>query len=138
MRIINLKILLLCLLILYPFHVLAEVVDIDVHQLKEMMNKDVVVIDVRTPEEWKQTGIVQGSIPIMFFDEKRKPLADEWMAQATEYISPNEKVILICRTGNRSGVIGKYLVRQHGYQNVYNVKGGIVNWKKAGYKTVSP
>ena len=138
MRIGALIRLLLFLILVLPSLLFADDVDIDVHQLKQMMGEDVVVIDVRTPGEWSKTGIVEGSVPIMFFDEKRKPLAEEWMVQAAEYISPNEKVILICRTGNRSGVIGKYLVKHHGYQDVYNVKGGIVAWKKAGYKTVSP
>ncbi|MEM8844967.1 MAG: rhodanese-like domain-containing protein [Pseudomonadota bacterium] len=126
------------LIFLLPSAIFAEVVNIDIHQLKSMLKEDVVVIDVRTPGEWKSTGIVEGSIPIMFFDEKRKPLTKEWMQQASEHISPNKKLILICRTGNRSGAVGNYLVKQHGYQNVYNVKGGIVTWKKAGYTTVSP
>ena len=132
------RIYLLCFLLILPLTLLADVVDIDAHQLNEMMEQDVVIIDVRTPGEWQQTGIVEGSIPIMFFNERNQPLADEWLAQASEHVSKDKKLILICRTGNRSGVIANYLVKVQGYQDVLNVKGGIVSWKRAGYKTVKP
>ena len=114
----------------------AEVKDININELKALMLKGVTVIDVRTPGEWAQTGVVEGSIPIMFFDEKRKAHPKKWLNEASSYIQPENKVALICRSGNRSKVIGKYLVKQHGYQHVYNVKGGIISWVKHGNKTV--
>ena len=114
----------------------SEVKDITINELKALMSEGVTVIDVRTPEEWGKTGIVQGSIPIMFFDEKRKAHPREWLIAAANYIQPDKKVALICRSGNRSKVIGKYLVKEHGYQQVYNVKGGIISWVKHGNKTV--
>ena len=129
---------LLSIILLSPLMLLADVVDIDADQLNEMMEQDVVIIDVRTPGEWQHTGIVEGSIPIMFFNERNQPLADEWLAQVSEHISKDEKLILICRTGNRSGIIANYLVKAQGYQDVFNVKGGIVSWKRAGYTTVKP
>lgn len=114
----------------------AEVKDIGIDELKALMSEGVTVIDVRTPGEWAQTGIVDGSIPIMFFDEKRKAHPIKWLNSASSYIQPGKKVALICRSGNRSKVIGKYLVKHHGYQHVYNVKGGIISWVKHGNKTV--
>ncbi|MEM7304237.1 MAG: rhodanese-like domain-containing protein [Pseudomonadota bacterium] len=132
------KTMLAFIILIFPSLLIADVVDIDAHQLNEMMGEEVVIIDVRTPAEWQQTGIVEGSVPIMFFNERNQPLADEWMAQASEHISNDKKLILICRTGNRSGVIANYLVKVLKYPEVFNVKGGIVSWKRAGYKTVKP
>ena len=129
---------LLYIILLMPLSLLADVIDIDANQLNEMLEQDVVIIDVRTPGEWQQTGIVEGSIPIMFFNEKNQPLTDEWLAQAAAHVSEDKKLILICRTGNRSGVIANYLVKVQGYEEVFNVKGGIVSWKRAGYPTVKP
>ncbi len=114
----------------------AEVNDISSDQLKSLISSGVTVIDVRTPAEWHQTGIVEGSIPIMFFDEKRKPHPQEWLDQATKYVQPDEQVAIICRSGNRSKIIGNYLIKQHGFQSVYNVKGGIIRWVKDGNTTV--
>ena len=125
-----------CLIALSASVFSAEVKDINVNELKNLISEGVTVIDVRTPGEWNQTGIVEGSIPIMFFDEKRKAHPIEWMNQASDYIQPGDDVAIICRTGSRSKVIGKYLIRQHGFESVYNVKGGIVSWVKNGNKTV--
>jgi len=116
--------------------IFAEVVEIDEEGLKQLMAAGVPVIDVRTPGEWNKTGIVGGSIPIMFFDEKRKPQAQQWMQEAEEYIQPEREVAIICRTGNRSKTVADFLTNQHGYKKVYNVTGGITNWLAKGNKTV--
>lgn len=132
------KVYLAFVILLFPAVLQADVTNINAHQLNEMIEQDVVIIDVRTPGEWQQTGIVEGSIPIMFFNERNQPLADEWLAQAAEHAAKDQTLILICRTGNRSGVIANYLVKVQGYQDVINVQGGIVSWKRAGFKTVKP
>tara|TARA_R110002096_G_scaffold95817_4_gene214467 strand:+ start:1042 stop:1449 length:408 start_codon:yes stop_codon:yes gene_type:complete len=114
----------------------AEIAEVDAKGLEALMKSGVTVIDVRTPGEWKQTGIVEGSIPIMFFDERRKAHPQQWMQQASMHIKPESPVAIICRTGNRSKTVGTYLVKEHGYQNVYNVTGGIVGWLAKGNPTV--
>ena len=114
----------------------AEIAEVDAKGLEALMASGVTVIDVRTPGEWKQTGIVEGSIPIMFFDERRKAHPQQWMQQASMHIKPESPVAIICRTGNRSKTVGTYLVKEHGYQNVYNVTGGIVGWLAKGNPTV--
>ena len=116
----------------------AEISEVDVKGLEKLIASGVTVIDVRTPGEWKQTGIVEGSIPIMFFDEKRQAHPQQWMQQASEYIESNSPVAIICRTGSRSKAVGNFLVKQHGYQNVYNVTGGIKDWVISGNKTIKP
>ena len=131
----------ICLIVfLFIPHVAgAEVVDISINELQTMIeSEDVVLIDVRTPKEWRQTGIVEGSIPIMFFDEKRKPHAQEWMNQAAPYLESQREIILICRSGNRSKIIANYLIQQHGHARIYNVKPGIRQWLRLGHKTIAP
>ena len=131
---IRIFVLAFCLLISQT--VFAEVVEVDAEEFQKLIVSGVTVIDVRTPGEWKQTGIVEGSIPIMFFDEKRKPLTQQWMQEASKYIQPDSQVVLICRSGNRSRIIGNFLVKQHGYSNIYNVSRGIKDWMAKGNKTV--
>ena len=122
-----------------PLAIRAEVVDITIEQLQTLMvSEDVTIIDVRTPREWQQTGIVTGSIPIMFFDEKRRPHAEQWLQQVSIYTTPEQELVLICRTGNRSKIIANYLVKQQGYTRVYNVKDGIKHWLRLGHETVAP
>ncbi len=45
-------------------------------------------------------------------------------------------IYCFCRTGRRSGIATKYLL-SIGYRNVYNVAGGIVDWQRRGWETVS-
>jgi rhodanese-related sulfurtransferase len=47
-------------------------------------------------------------------------------------------VAIICRTGSRSKAVGNFLAKQHKYQNVYNVTGGIKDWVISGNKTIKP
>ncbi len=118
-------------------NVFAEVVQISTEQLKQLLASDVTIIDVRTPGEWKQTGVVEGSHLIMFFNEKRQPLTEQWMQQTSELISPDQELILICRSGNRSGMIANYLSKQHQFVRVYNVQKGIKDWIAKGNKTLA-
>ena len=43
-------------------------------------------------------------------------------------ISREKKVILYCRSGNRSGAVAQALETHHGFTNIYNLKGGILQW----------
>jgi adenylyltransferase/sulfurtransferase len=43
-------------------------------------------------------------------------------------ISKEKKVIIYCRSGNRSGAVAQALETHHGFTNVYNLKGGILQW----------
>ena len=36
----------------------------------QFVEKKMKIIDIRTPAEWRETGIIEGSYTIMFFDEK--------------------------------------------------------------------
>lgn len=114
----------------------AELIEVDNEGLEMLIDSGVTVIDVRTPGEWQQTGIVEGSIPIMFFNEKRKPLTQQWMQEVSKYVQPDDQLVLICRSGNRSRMIGNFLVKQHNYKNVYNVSRGIKSWIASGKQTV--
>lgn len=127
--------LLVCLLLLSKT-LFAEVVQINSQQLSKLLEAGVTMIDVRTPGEWKQTGIVEGSHTIMFFDERRQPRTQQWMQQISQLVTPEDELILICRTGNRSGLIANFLTKQYKFARVYNVQGGIKAWKAKGYQTI--
>lgn len=43
-------------------------------------------------------------------------------------VSKDKKVIVHCRSGARSGNVIKALEQQHGFDNLYNLKGGILAW----------
>ena len=101
--------------------------NLDNTQLKTLLEQGTPIYDVRRPEEWKQTGIVENSQLLTFVDASGR-LNPEFLPQFTSKINKGDPVILICRTGNRTGQLARYLVEELGYTNVYNVRNGITDW----------
>ena len=118
--------------------VFAQVGQVTNEQLKDMMNKDVVLIDIRRHEEWKQTGVVKGSHLITFFDNKGKYNINKWMAELNKVVKKDQPFVLICRTGSRTGQVSKFLDKKLMYKNVNNHTKGITSWIREGNKVVKP
>ncbi len=86
---------------------------------------EIVLVDIRTPPEWKETGVAEQAIPLdmtspAFIEGLQKVVAE----------NPGKPVALICRTGNRSSWLYGQL-RKAGLQSVVDVVGGM-----AGSRTV--
>lgn len=92
--------------------------EITASELKMMMDtkEDFLLIDVREPYEVEMENIGGVNIPV-----------GEAMGRQNE-INRDKKVIVYCRSGNRSGSIIQALERQAGFTNLYNLKGGILAW----------
>jgi rhodanese-related sulfurtransferase len=99
--------------------------------LERMVDEGALVVDIRRPEEWRQTGVIEGSYLITAFDEQGR-MTREFPALFGELIAPDQPVVLICRTGNRTDVLARMLIEQADYQQVYNVTRGITSWMAAG------
>ncbi|MBD1545317.1 FKBP-type peptidyl-prolyl cis-trans isomerase [Roseibium aggregatum] len=106
--------------------------DLSNDDLKQKIAAGVPVIDIRRPDEWKQTGVVPGSHLITFFDEKGN-VNPGFGSELQKVISgPGDEVVFICRTGSRSSALSKYLASKAGFTNVDNVEKGITEWIAAG------
>jgi rhodanese-related sulfurtransferase len=81
----------------------------------------IAVIDIRTPDEWRQTGVVPGAGRTDFY---RGPEA--LLKSVLEMVGGdrNAPIALICRTGNRTTQAQKFLQAQ-GFTQVHNVKEGM-------------
>ncbi len=109
--------------------------NIDNQQLKALQAQGIPVFDVRRPEEWKQTGVVEGSKKLTFVDANGKVTPD-FVDKFTQAVGKNDPVILICRTGSRTNALASALTKQLGYTKVYNVKNGITRWISEGQPVV--
>jgi rhodanese-related sulfurtransferase len=88
-------------------------------------DEKVLIIDVRTPAEFKQERIEQAV---------NKPLdsIEKWIHEL-----PKDKTIyFVCRSGNRSG-IAQRIAAQRGYADAYNMTGGMIAWRREGLPVVS-
>ncbi len=99
------------------------------------LNKNIKVIDIRTPAEWRETGIVNGSYTIMFFDEQGNYDVPKFLKALDGVVKKDEQFALICRVGSRTGMVSEFLSKDIGYR-VINLKGGIMKLISEGYKPV--
>ncbi len=98
-----------------------------------------VLIDIRRPEEWRQTGVIAGSHLLTFFDRKGNYNINEWMQAFSKIVKDKEtEFILICRSGNRTGIVSKFLDKNLQYKKVNHLSRGIKHWIKEGYPVVAP
>jgi len=101
--------------------------NLDVQQVSELVkaNTEVVLIDVRTPDEYAK-GHLEGSNLINFYDPKFKEKVDE-LDKDVEYV-------VYCRSGGRSANAVE-LMQGLGFTKIHNMKGGILAWNRAGLPT---
>ena len=116
----------------------SDVIEIGNIELKSLLQKKIPLIDIRRKDEWKSTGIVENSILMTFFDKNGKANTNEWLKVLNKIANKNDPVILICRTGRRTGIISKFLSEKVGYRLIYDVTDGITDWIKKGNTVVNP
>lgn len=100
-------------------------------ELKALVEQGVPLYDVRRPDEWRQTGVVEGSRTLTFVDANGR-LNPEFLPKFTAEVPKDTPVALICRTGNRTDALARELAAQ-GYTRIYNVQGGITRWMGDGH-----
>jgi len=91
---------------------------------KDFLNKNIPIVDVRTPGEWHETGLLKGAIPIMFFDTRGNYNARGFLEELNKKVDTTKPFALICRTGSRTSMIAPWLAKEFGYK-VINLQGGM-------------
>ncbi|SFV69941.1 rhodanese-like domain protein [hydrothermal vent metagenome] len=91
---------------------------------KDFLKKNIPIVDIRTPAEWRETGILKGAVPIMFFDQRGKYNAKKFLVELNKKIDTTKPFALICHTGNRTSMVAPWLSKEFGYK-VINLQGGM-------------
>lgn len=95
------------------------------HDLARMIEDEasMVMVDVRTPEEYARDGHIAGS--------RLMPLAT--VPVRSNELPIDRTIVCVCRSGARSGAACEALARQ-GF-DVINLRGGMLGWRRAGLPT---
>jgi rhodanese-related sulfurtransferase len=130
-------VLIFLLLSITQLSIATELVNVDPKQLQSMQDqKNALVIDIRTIKEWNETGTIPRSEKLEFFNAEGQFNAELWIEHLNNLRqSPDQPIILVCRSGNRSGKVGNYLTQQLGMNNIYHLQNGMNGWLKEGNKT---
>ena len=88
-------------------------------------NPGVVVLDVRTPEEYRD-GHLEGAVMIDFRSNKFK--------EELQTLDRGKTYLVYCRTGRRSGSAVP-MMEEMGFRKIYHLSDGIKGWKEKGFPT---
>ena len=113
----------------------ADVQLADNDKIISLMKQGVPLIDIRTNSEWRSTGIIKNSKLLTFFNKDGKSDVKSWMNKLREMAKKDQPIIIICRSGRRSGIVSDMLVNEENYSKVYNANSGIMAWINSGLET---
>lgn len=91
--------------------------------IKNKSNNSFIIIDIRTPEEYK-SGHIDNAILIDYYSSD--------FSKNIKNLDKNASYLIYCRSGNRSGRAIS-LFEKLDFKQVKNLQGGIIEWKRNGY-----
>jgi molybdopterin/thiamine biosynthesis adenylyltransferase/rhodanese-related sulfurtransferase len=102
--------------------------EVDPARAQEQIERDgAVLVDVREPHEWDEAHLAGAKLaPMATVTERIAELAPD----------RSQRVLLLCRVGNRSARAADTLTGELGYENVASIAGGIEAWRDAGLPVV--
>ena len=124
----------LVIFVLFTKFVNAEVININNKELSNLIEKEIKIIDVRTQNEWKSTGIIKGSFLVSLLNKNKKFIFEDWFAMFENNFGRNKSIIFICASGVRSIYISNLVKKKKPDLKIYNHKRGINYWIRSGYK----
>ncbi|PLY01610.1 MAG: hypothetical protein C0623_05190 [Desulfuromonas sp.] len=83
-----------------------------------------VLVDIRQPNEWRSTGVIKGCHLLTFTEAD----INGWLDQLGKLVGPEDQLVLVCRTGRRTGVLLDFLNSQTSYRRAQHLAGGILGW----------
>ncbi len=105
----------------------ATTVNLNVSEFSQKITEpDVIILDVRTPEEFA-SGHIEGALNIDFNSGD--------FANEITRLNPSETYAIYCRSGNRSGQAAS-IMHKAGFHDVSNLNGGVIDWTNAGLPLV--
>jgi len=93
---------------------------VDAYELMQS-NADIIIIDVRTPDEFNM-GHLENAINIDFYSDT--------FEQDIDKLDKDKAYLIYCRSGKRSGK-SHVIMDGLNFSEVYNVKGGMLSWNMA-------
>jgi rhodanese-related sulfurtransferase len=105
----------------------ATTVNLNVSEFSQKITEpDVIILDVRTPEEFA-SGHIEGALNIDFNGGD--------FANEITRLNPSDNYAIYCRSGSRSGQAAS-IMHKAGFHDVSNLNGGVIDWTNAGLPLV--
>jgi rhodanese-related sulfurtransferase len=97
--------------------------EITVDEALAMSKEEVLIIDVREPDELAEVSYDVSNI-------KNIPLGE--LESRLSEVPKDKQIIVVCRSGKRSG--NAYdILKENGFTNMANMQGGVLAWQEKGF-----
>ena len=116
----------------------AEFYEVNNEKIKILLENSVPLIDIRTESEWNETGVINSSHLLTFFDKDGNYDFKKWMTKVGQIADENGPVIIICRSGRRSRIVSNMIIKENSEYLIYHATNGIKSWIESSKKTVKP
>tara|TARA_B100000686_G_scaffold164622_1_gene172279 strand:+ start:1311 stop:1724 length:414 start_codon:yes stop_codon:yes gene_type:complete len=124
--------------LLHSTQLFAEIFEVNNDKIKILLESNVPLIDIRTEGEWYETGVINSSHLLTFFEKDGSYDFRKWMVEVDEIANDNGPVIIICRSGRRSRILSNMIIKENAEYRVYHATNGIKSWIESSNKTVKP
>tara|TARA_B100000945_G_C20314754_1_gene564603 strand:+ start:354 stop:773 length:420 start_codon:yes stop_codon:yes gene_type:complete len=114
----------------------SDVININNKELIELYKQDVPIVDIRTANEWMETGVIPNSHTLTFINQSGNKDINFWFSELSKLINLADPFIIICRSGNRSKSLSQKLLSKNLLNNFYNAKEGVSTWILNGGITI--
>lgn len=102
----------------------------------ELIRSGTPIVDIRSEPEWRETGVVAGSVLLTFYEPDRSYDLEGFLEELGRHVGPEEEFAILCRRGNRSARVSTMLASR-GFRAVVNLSGGILIARENGVPLVS-
>ncbi len=124
--------------ILNSIELFAEIYEVNNEKIKMLLQNDVPLIDIRTEGEWYETGVINSSHLLTFFEKDGSYDFRKWMIKLGKITNENGPVIIICRSGRRSRIVSNMIIKENSKYLIYHSTNGIKSWIESNNKTFKP
>ena len=100
-------------------------------KLLSMQKEGLIVVDIRTKDQWRQTGIINKSKKITAFT-KEGNFESSFLESLQSISNTTSRIVFVGKNGEISSILANGFVEQLGYKNIYSLSGGIEEWIKKG------
>ncbi|WP_259782942.1 FKBP-type peptidyl-prolyl cis-trans isomerase [Aestuariispira ectoiniformans] len=112
--------------------------NIDSAKAVELQSGGAKVVDIRTPDEWKKTGVIDGATLLQAFGRNGRILKDFPPSFEAAIAHGDDVIIVGSGDDQRAALLSLILVERAGYEKVYNLAGGVEEWSKGGHGLTVP
>ena len=94
-------------------------------------DESTLLVDIRRPEEWRQTGVIEGALLVTYTD------AESFLRAVEPHLGAGQSLSLICRSGNRTSRATRAIAALTD-REVIDIGGGMNRVLAEGYRPVAP